>query len=95
MSSATVGLVRPQPPAMPGGLGVQPEMEPPIQAGKPGMRKRKKKIAMDNGGKPTPIAKPMPVKGGGLMGGAKKKMNKDPMSEMMGIKGPAEKKEDI
>lgn len=82
MSSATVGLIKPQAPVV--GVSEPIEMEGPMGP----QRKRKKKIKMD-GAKPT-VGKPMGKPIGKPMG-----KPKDPMAEMMGGKALAQDKEMI
>ena len=86
MSSATVGLIKPQAPVV--GVSEPIEMEGPMG---PARRRKRKKMEMDGMkpqvgkpmGRPTgkPIGKPMPMK--------------DPMSEMMGGAKPVDKKMEV
>ena len=82
MSSATVGLIKPQAPVV--GVSEPIEMEGPMG---PARKRKRKKMEMDGMkppiGKPVgkPVGKPMPMK--------------DPMSEMMGGAKPMDKKMEV
>ena len=82
MSSATVGLIKPQAPVV--GVSEPIEMEGPMGP----KRKRKKKMEAD--GMKPPIGKPV----GKPIGKPAGKL-KDPMAEMMGGKMPMKDKEMI
>lgn len=93
MSSATVGLVKPQPPVV-ADVGGGIDMEPPVGVGGAGLkRRRKKKIAIDGG--PVKSVKPLPITPDGKPMPAMRNKMKDPMSEMMGGKKPQIVKEDL
>lgn len=85
MSSATVGLIKPQAPVV--GVSEPIEMEGPIG---PARKRKRKKMEMD-GMKPT-MGKPIGRPTGKPMG---KPISKDPMSEMMGGAKPMDKKMEV